>query len=135
MFAWGELRMEKLYNMDKLMFLYKVLCSCFIVTLFGCGINSKKTYLESFEKFVVRIEIDENITEEELTSVKKEYLDYTETYYNRFKGELTDTEREVVIKLKARYYAVMTKQGLKDVSGTLKDLGEQANDFINNLLQ
>ena len=76
-----------------------------------------------------------NFSEEDLTSIKKEYLDYTETYYNKYKEELTSTEKEFVVKLKARYYAVMAKQGLKDVGSALKDLGEQANDLINNMLK
>lgn len=121
--------------MDKLTSCYKVFCYFFIATLFACGINSKDSYLESFEEFVVKIEMDEDITEEELTSAKKEYLDYTETYYNKYKEELTDTEKEIVVKLKARYYAVIAKQGLKDVGSTLKELGEQANDYINNMLK
>ena len=77
----------------------------------------------------------ENFSEEDLTSIKKEYLDYTETYYNKYKEELTSTEKEFVVKLKARYYAVMAKQELKDVGSALKDLGEQANDLINNMLK
>ena len=121
--------------MNKLASLYKVFCFFFIVTLFACGINSKDSYLESFEEFVVKIEMDEDITEEELTSAKKKYLDYTETYYNKYKEELTNTEKEMVVKLKARYYAVMAKQGLKDAGSALKELGEQANDLINDMLK
>lgn len=121
--------------MNKLASLYKVFCFFFITTLFACGINSKDSYLESFEEFVVKIEMDEDITEEELTSAKKKYLDYTETYYNKYKEELTNTEKEMVVKLKARYYAVMVKQGLKDAGSALKELGEQANDLINDMLK
>lgn len=121
--------------MKKLLLVKTFLILSIVVLLSACGINSKDSYLESFERFVVKIEKYENISEEDLTSIKKEYLDYTETYYNKYKEELTSTEKEIIVKLKARYYAVMTKQGLKDVGSALKDLGEQANDLINNMLK
>ena len=121
--------------MKNLLLAKKFLILSIVVLLSACGINSKDSYLESFEYFVVKIEKYENISEEDLTSIKKEYLDYTETYYNKYKEELTSTEKEIIVKLKARYYAVMTKQGLKDVGSALKDLGEQANDLINNMLK
>lgn len=121
--------------MNKLPLLCKIFCLVFIATLSACGINSKESYLESFEEFVVRIEMDEDITGDKLTSAKKEYLDYTETYYNKYKEELTSTEKELIVKLKARYYAIMVKHGLKDASSTLKDLGEQASELINNILE
>lgn len=121
--------------MKKLLLVRTFLILSVIILLSACGINSKDSYLESFEEFVVKVEKSENFSEEDLTSIKKEYLDYTETYYNKYKEELTSTEKEFVVKLKARYYAVMAKQGLKDVGSALKDLGEQANDLINNMLK
>ena len=121
--------------MKKLLLVRTFLILSVIILLSACGINSKDSYLESFEEFVVKVEKSENFSEEDLTSIKKEYLDYTETYYNKYKEELTSTEKELIVKLKARYYAVMAKQELKDVGSALKDLGEQANDLINNMNQ
>lgn len=59
-----------------------------------------------------------------MTSAKKEYLAFTETYYNKFESELSDDDRDLIFKLKSRYYTIMAKQGLKDVGNALKDLGE-----------
>ena len=113
----------------------KLLFACIITIATACGVNSKDSYLESFNEFIVNIEKKDSISQEELTFIKKNYLDYTETYYNRYKEELTDNEKKQITKLKTRYYSVMTKQGLKDFGNALKDLGEQANEFINSILE
>ena len=119
--------------MRRLIFSFLYLCMAVIVT--SCAINSKESYLKSFENFITDIEETKSFSDEELTEVKKEYLDYSETYYNKFEKELSTSEEEFIIGLKARYYTVMAKQGLKDVGNALKDLGEQASEFINDILE
>ena len=91
--------------------------------------------MESFEKFIVEVENTDNFSSDKITSIKKIYLDYTETYYNKFEDELSNSDEKKIIELKARYYAAMAKEELKDVGKTLKDLGEQASDFINEILK
>ena len=113
------------------LFLY----SCFFTIVFSCNVYNKDSYLKSFEDFVVEIENSKGFSKEELTSIKKKYLDFTETYYNKFESELSDNDEFLIIELKSRYYAIMAKQGLKDVGNVLKDLGEQASDFINEILE
>lgn len=49
-------------------------CNFFLLltlVLSSCGINNKKSYLNSFEDFVVDIEACETITSEQITSIKK----------------------------------------------------------------
>ena len=116
-------------------FIKLLLCFSLIIITLSCGINNKESYLKSFEKFVLKLEESKNISKEELTSVKKEYLDFTETYYNKFESELSDNDKLLILELKSRYYTVMAKQGLKDVGSVLKDLGEQASEFINEILE
>jgi hypothetical protein len=51
-------------------------CKYFLLltlVLSSCGINSKKSYLDSFEDFVAEIEACETITSEQITSIKKDY--------------------------------------------------------------
>ena len=115
--------------------IYPFLCLCIAVIVTSCGIDSKESYLRSFENFITDIEETKTFSDEELTEIKKEYLDFTETYYNKFENELSTYEEEMILELKARYYAVMAKQGLKDVGKTLMDLGEQASEFINDILE
>ena len=111
------------------------MCSCLVAIVSSCNINNKDSYLKSFEDFIADIESAQTFSKEKLTSIKKEYLDFAETYYNKFKDELSSSDKELIIELKARYYTVMAKQGLKDVGNTLKDWGEQASDFINDILE
>ena len=113
-------------------FLFCICCAYFISS---CGTNSKESFLKSFENFIVEIEQKQNFSSDELTIIKKDYLDYSETYYNKYEEELSTSEEEFILELKARYYTVMAKQGLKDVGNVLKDMGEQASEFINDILE
>ena len=79
--------------------------------------------------------MEKNISAEELTSIKKRYLDFAETYYNKYENELSVSEEEMILELKARYYAVLAKQGVKDIGETIKELGKQASEFINDILE
>lgn len=120
-------------NMSR--FIGMLSCFCLISFLVSCGINDKESYLKSFEDFIVDIEMEKSISSEELTSIKKKYLDFTETYYNKYEKELSVSEEEMILELKTRYYAVMAKQGIKDIGETIKELGEQASEFINDILE
>ena len=121
--------------MNKRGFIKLLLCLSLVIITSSCGINNKESYLNSFEKFVVELEESKNISKDELTSAKKEYLDFTETYYNKFESELSDNDKDLILNLKSRYYTIMAKQGLKDMGNVLKDLGEQASDLINEILE
>lgn len=110
-------------------------CFVFALIVSACGINDKESYLKSFESFIQDIEQKKKFTAEELTSIKKDYLDFSETYYNKYEMELSSVDKEIILELKTRYYAVLAKQGLKDFGESLKELGEQASDFINDILE
>lgn len=112
-----------------------LLCICLVVVTSSCGINNKNSYLTKFETFIVELEKSKDISKDELTSIKKDYLDFTETYYNKFESELTDNDKDLILELKTRYYTVMAKRELKGVGDILKDLGEQASEFINEILE
>ena len=120
-------------NMSRLIRMF--LSFCLIFLFLSCSINEKDSYLESFENFIVDIETEKTISAEDITSIKKKYLDYTETYYYKYENELSIEEKETIIELKTRYYVVMTKQGLKDFGHILKDLGEYASEFIDEVLE
>ena len=106
-----------------------------IICLSSCGPISKERYLNSFEKFVERFESCESVNPEEFTSIKKDYLDYTETYYYKFEEELTVDERDLISDLKVRYYKVVAKHEMQDVENALIELKDKAHEFINHILE
>lgn len=106
-----------------------------IICLSSCSPISKERYLNSFEKFVEHIESCESINPEEFTLIKKEYLDYTETYYYKFEKELTEDDMDLIADLKVRYYKVVAKHEMRDVENALMDLKEKANEFINHIIE
>lgn len=113
----------------------KFSCICFAVLMSACGITDKESYLKAFDNFIVDIEKEKSISAEEIASIKKKYIDFTETYYYKYEKELSVSEEEMILEYKARYYTVMAKQGLKDIGETIKELGEQASEFINDILE
>ena len=106
-----------------------------IICLTSCVSTSKERYLDSFGEFIIDIESIEYISPSEFTTIKKKYLDYTETYYYKFKGELTEDEKDLIADLKVRYYKVIAKNEMRDVENVLMDLKEKANEFINQILE
>ena len=120
-------------NMGRLL---KILaCFIFIFIASACGISDKESYLESFESFIIEIEQRKQLTPNEITSIKKDYLDFSETYYNKYELELSQADKEMILELKTRYYTALAKQGMKDFGESLKELGEQASEFINDILE
>lgn len=116
--------------------LKRCLCLCSLVLgISSCGVANKDSYIESFDKFVEDFELSDFSSTKELTSVKKKYLDFTETYYNKFESELTSSDKSRIQKLKFRYYKALAKYEMEDVDDTLKDFKEKANEFINNILE
>lgn len=107
----------------------------FIVCLTSCVSTSKERYLDSFGDFIVDIESIEYISPNEFTTIKKKYLDYTETYYYKFEDELTEDDMDLIADLKVRYYKVVAKQEMKDVENALMDFKEKANKFINHIIE
>lgn len=113
-------------------------CNFFLLltlVLSSCGINNKKSYLNSFEDFVVDIEACETITSKQITSIKKDYLDYSETYYYKYEPELTDADKSRISKLKVRYYKVLARHEMQEVEDVINDLKDKANEFVNNILE
>lgn len=106
-----------------------------IVCLTSCVSTSKERYLDSFGEFIVDVESIEYISPNEFTTIKKKYLDYTETYYYKFEDELTEDDMDLIADLKVRYYKVVAKHEMKDVENALMDFKEKANEFINQILE
>ena len=73
--------------MNKRGFIKLLLFLSLVIITSSCGINNKESYLNSFERFVVELEEAKNISKEELTSAKKEYLDFIKMRYERSGGK------------------------------------------------
>jgi hypothetical protein len=84
---------------------------------------------------VSELEAVKSFSNDELTSAKKEYLDFTETYYDKYEAELSSEDKRLIVELKARYYAVLAKHKLKGVEESLNEFGEQASEFIEEIMK
>lgn len=103
-----------------------------VLSFVSCGINDKNSYLKSYEDFIVEIEMKEDLSREELTEIKKEYLDYSETYYYKYEADLTEKDLDLVEELNSRYDNVLLKYEAKKIT---KDIGEGIDDLIDYVLK
>ncbi|MFI3302576.1 MAG: DUF6565 domain-containing protein [Rikenellaceae bacterium] len=111
-------------------FIFAALAAIFITS---CVYNPN-SYLTSFESFVEGLEQRAEITPSEYTEIKKDFLDYSETYYYKYSSELTGEQQKQVRDLKLRYYKVIGSNQLDSVVKDLESLGNQAVEYINKLL-
>lgn len=118
--------MKSIFTKLTLLLLVALLTSC---------VYNKSSYLAAFESFVEDLEQREELTDAQYTDVKKEYLDYSETYYNKYRDDLTRADKSKVNELKVRYYTALAKLGMGDVMDELENFKNQASEFLNGLFE
>ncbi|MFI3282412.1 MAG: DUF6565 domain-containing protein [Rikenellaceae bacterium] len=105
-----------------------------VVVVSSCVYNVD-SYISQFESFVESVEQNRDITESEYSQIKKEFIDYSEIYYNKYKADLTSTQKSTIRDLKIRYYSVIASNELDDVVNELEKIGVKAIDFINKMME
>ncbi len=118
----------------KLSILKLIIIAVATIFITSC-VYSPNSYLAAFESFVENLEQRTEITPAEYTEIKKDFLDYSETYYYKYSSELTKEQQKQVNDLKFRYYKIIGTNQLDDVLKDLESLGNQAIDYINKILE
>lgn len=103
-----------------------------VSSLVSCGVSNKESYLTSYKDFIEEIESIKDLSREELAAIKKEYVDYSETYYYKYEADLTEKDLELVEELNSRYDNVLLKYEAKKIT---KDIGEGIDDLIDYVLK
>lgn len=83
----------------------KVLSLLLMISAFfvSCAQN-KEGYLESFDRFVQKVQDKKSISSSELNKLSEKFYKLSFQDYDKFEEELTDDEKQEIINLKAEYY-------------------------------
>lgn len=103
--------------------------------LLSSCVYNKASYLNSFKDFVEKVENMDSMTDTDFDAIDREFSEYTEKYYDQYKEDLTREDKEEIVFLKARYYQALARHGVKNLGEKLDELGEEALDFINDILK
>jgi len=101
-----------------------------LIILSSCGVYNKDSYLKSFESFLVDLEKKETLKEKELDEITVQYEEYSKTYYNKYKDELTSADRKKIGVFKTRYLKVLTIHHVNRAGKTLKELQKEVSGFF-----
>lgn len=104
-----------------------------IIVLASCGMSSKDSYIKQFNSFLENIEKKESLSEKELEKASARFEEFTTTYYDKFKDELSNDDLKKVGELKARYLKVVAKQHLKEIDSSLEKAGKEIEGFLDGL--
>ncbi len=114
--------------MKKLLLLLILIIGGACVFFFTTQVYNSTSYVKSFERFVVELEQKTSLSDSEYAEIKKEYIDYSEIYYEKYKNELTEVDKSAIFDLKRRYYTTLASIGseaiIDDVKGFLNKTTE-----------
>lgn len=75
-----------------------------IVSISSCSPFSKESYLKSYEAFIEKVsEKGDNYTDEDWKDIDEDYKKFNEEWYNKFKDELSLTEKLTISKYSVQY--------------------------------
>jgi len=101
------------------------------VVLFGC--NSIQTNLDKAEGAIEIAEQKSSSMTEEDWSELEMTMQKLETDLEQNRSKYNDEQVKEIGKLQGRYFAVAVKRGINDFQESLKDLGSQAEGFIEGI--
>ncbi len=106
-------------------------CALFFTT----QVYSSTSYVKSFEKFIIELEQKETLSDVEYAEVKKEFIDYSEIYYEKYKAKLTDDEKSMILDLKRRYYVTLASIGSEEIINDIKGIASKATELFKQLFE
>jgi hypothetical protein len=75
-----------------------------IISFSSCSPSSKESYLKRYEAFIEKVsEKGDNYTDEDWKDMDEDYKQLNEEWYNKFKDELSLTEKLTVKKYSVQY--------------------------------
>lgn len=117
-------------RIEKIIF---ILVSIVFITM-SCSFDTKEAYLQNFSDFISDIENNaQTYTEEDWKTKEIEYNKFIGEKYEQFRTQFTDEEQQTIGKLKARYFKIVLKSGLKQFEEDIKEGAKQIEGFIEEL--
>ena len=111
-------------------------CTLLLLLLSACtNISvSKSEYISTYESWVEQLKSNyKNYNESDWAKVEKEFNAYNQQEYNKYKDQLTDSERMKVDNLTGQYYAVFAKyQGIR-IKQEMKSIFNEVDGMVKEL--
>lgn len=83
---------------------------------------TKGMYISQYESFIENVKANSETYDAKTWEAKnEEYRKYSREYYEQYKSELTEEERNTVMELKLRYFEMKAKKKGKDFLNTIED--------------
>ncbi|MBN1184240.1 MAG: hypothetical protein JXB49_18265 [Bacteroidales bacterium] len=93
-----------------------ILSQFLIISIISCSTPaSKESYLKKFESFINEVEIEyHEYNGEDWDKADKKYQRFSENWYDKFKEDLTTSEKLTVMGFESRYYLYKAAYSAKD---------------------
>jgi|GEM_PF-2069348 len=119
-------------NMKHVSIFCSVLLLCAIFFSCGDGVNSKESYVKSFDEFVQANEKTENVSQKDMDKNSAKFDKFVGEYYQKYGSQLTEEEKAQIEALKLRYAKAVVVQKAKLVGGAVEDAANKATDAVDN---
>lgn len=104
-----------------------------ILSLSGC--SSTQSYLGGFSNFVDRTDAQcQDYSVKDWKRNVTKFKDYSITRFRREKGNLSSAQLKEIVKLNARYMAIVSSQGVVTVTDIMKDAKTLGPDVIGTFI-
>jgi len=114
----------------------KVVLILISLLTFSCSFfENKNTYIEDYSDFINEVSISgENFSYKKWSDSDSLYLLYSTDYYEKYKHELTKSERNRVNQLTGEYIALRAVSVGKGILSGIEDFGIQMESMIEKVL-
>lgn len=107
----------------------------FVTTLFlfvSCNLfYNKDAYIKKFSNFIEDVNTNNrNYTDEDWKNAELKYKEFSEKEYIKFRNDFTESDKELIGKLKSSYQIIKVKKETKNILEDAKDVVYQIKGAI-----
>lgn len=108
-----------------------------IIFAFSCEISlNKEMYLANFQEFILTVEQKAlKVEDEDWKSFNETFDYYSKTEFNRFEGQLTEEELQMIDLLIGKYVGLKVKYEANKAANWLERKANQGTGFIDELFE
>ncbi len=128
---------KKKYNManKKFIKIAQIVCFTSCIFLSSCILYvNKDGYVKSFSNFITEVKTNsDKYNAEDWKKADTQYEKFAEQDYIKYRNELTEADKEVIGKLKAKYQLILLKREGADLIEDIKDAIYQVKGAVDEL--
>ena len=108
-----------------------------VLLMISCSVfATKDNYIKDFSSFINDVKGScANYSEADWTNADKQYKEFANDKYEKFKTKLTTEDELTIIKLKGTYAAFKVKKGAGELFDQAKELLNQAGEVLDSKIK